>query len=285
MGMRALGQPWSGVAIGAVLTVLASMASIALEPRLPSTADLNGTWTTADGTLISVVARRSHVEGRLVALSKRAQLYGWKSGDVILKMDFADGQLVGTSSARFLPRDTARCPEAPDHFDAPTELQLIGSHELLGRFRNRRLTEQCSTDEAWMPIGFKRQPFEVVETANEITIALGDAILFDFDRSDLKPSALAILQRTKSLAIDPQDYARIAITGHTDDRGSDAYNLRLSTQRAQAVAQWFLQAGTEKTLLSATGLGSKHPAVPNTSDANRARNRRVEIRLHKEVAL
>lgn len=65
------------------------------------------------------------------------------------------------------------------------------------------------------------------------------------------------------------------ITGHTDSRASDAYNLRLSTNRANSVAK--VARGTGANVLETRGYGERDPRVPNTSAANMAQNRRVEI--------
>ena len=65
------------------------------------------------------------------------------------------------------------------------------------------------------------------------------------------------------------------ITGHTDSRASDAYNMRLSYNRANAVAHVANQVGAR--IADVRGYGERMPAVPNNSAANMAKNRRVEI--------
>ena len=80
---------------------------------------------------------------------------------------------------------------------------------------------------------------------------------------------------------DPPDRARlpISVNGHTDDVGSDAYNKGLSERRAQAVRDYLAQAGLPAEILSVTGHGKSLPLVPGTSDAARAKNRRVELAI------
>lgn len=65
------------------------------------------------------------------------------------------------------------------------------------------------------------------------------------------------------------------ITGHTDSRASDAYNIRLSQNRANSVAKVARSTGAK--VLEVRGYGERDPRVPNTSAANMAQNRRVEI--------
>lgn len=65
------------------------------------------------------------------------------------------------------------------------------------------------------------------------------------------------------------------ITGHTDSRASDAYNMRLSINRANSVAR--VARGVGANVMDVRGYGERNPRVPNTSAANMAQNRRVEI--------
>ena len=69
----------------------------------------------------------------------------------------------------------------------------------------------------------------------------------------------------------------VEIQGHTDDVGSEAFNLKLSQKRAEAVRQYLIDHGIEPDRLIAKGYGESKPLVPNTSPENRAKNRRVEF--------
>lgn len=70
---------------------------------------------------------------------------------------------------------------------------------------------------------------------------------------------------------------RFDIVGHTDDVGGEEPNLVLSQERADAVKAWLVERGIESERLNARGVGMSEPLVPNTSDANRQKNRRVEF--------
>ncbi len=70
---------------------------------------------------------------------------------------------------------------------------------------------------------------------------------------------------------------RLRIEGHTDNTGSEAANLRLSRERARAVASYLLARGISENRLIAKGYGSTQPIDDNSTDAGRARNRRIEI--------
>ena len=65
--------------------------------------------------------------------------------------------------------------------------------------------------------------------------------------------------------------------GHSDNQGTAAYNLRLSQNRAQAVVDALIKLGVEPSRLEAKGYGDTKPLLPNTTEANKARNRRVQL--------
>jgi outer membrane protein OmpA-like peptidoglycan-associated protein len=101
-------------------------------------------------------------------------------------------------------------------------------------------------------------------------------VLFDFDKSTLKPESDAVLQQVSAvMAGDPA--LRLEVQGHTDAIGNDAYNQPLSEARARSVVLWLTQHGVAATQLSARGYGKTKPIASNATDEGRARNRRVEI--------
>lgn len=100
---------------------------------------------------------------------------------------------------------------------------------------------------------------------------------FDFDKSDIKPESEPVLTQLLALfRADPNYSAEVG--GHTDNVGKDAYNMSLSDRRAAAVRTWLIAHGVESSRLTSHGYGDTVPLVPNNSDANRARNRRVELK-------
>jgi outer membrane protein OmpA-like peptidoglycan-associated protein len=101
-------------------------------------------------------------------------------------------------------------------------------------------------------------------------------VLFDFNKSTLKPESDAVLQQVSAMmAGNPT--LRLEVQGHTDAIGSDAYNQPLSQARARSVVIWLTQHGVAATQLTARGYGKTRPIASNATDDGRARNRRVEI--------
>jgi outer membrane protein OmpA-like peptidoglycan-associated protein len=106
----------------------------------------------------------------------------------------------------------------------------------------------------------------------------GDHLKFEFDKADLQPADKELLSRIAGILMTSHDYT-ISVNGHTDDVGSAAYNQKLSERRAQAVRDYLAQAGLPADILSVEGHGKSLPLVRGTTDAARAKNRRVELGL------
>jgi len=100
---------------------------------------------------------------------------------------------------------------------------------------------------------------------------------FDFDRAALRPDT-AQLVREISIMLQANPNWVIQIAGHTDSIGGDAYNKRLSTERANAVRQALIRYGIPEQRLQAIGYGQSRPKAGNDTLAGRAINRRVEFR-------
>jgi outer membrane protein OmpA-like peptidoglycan-associated protein len=106
----------------------------------------------------------------------------------------------------------------------------------------------------------------------------GGKVLFDFDKSNLKPEAIRQLQVVLQ-ALREQPGLQTHIVGHTDSVGSDAYNMGLSQRRANSVATYLAQQGVPRQSITTDYRGKREPVASNATAAGRAQNRRVEITL------
>lgn len=99
-------------------------------------------------------------------------------------------------------------------------------------------------------------------------------VLFDYDKATIKAGYESLFNNAiKVLKLNPG--LTVEIQGHTDSRGSDAYNQKLSEQRALTVKQHLVDNGIEASRLTTKGFGESRPVASNDSEAGRAHNRRV----------
>lgn len=136
-------------------------------------------------------------------------------------------------------------------------------------------------------LGGATRDLQVRETEDEIRIELAADVLFDFDKADIRPEAQAALGRVAGI-LREHPGRKVRVEGHTDAKGSDAYNKRLSDRRAASVRDWLVrEEGLGRTTFTTVGHGESRPAAPNAkpdgSDdpEGRQRNRRVEIIVRK----
>jgi outer membrane protein OmpA-like peptidoglycan-associated protein len=105
-------------------------------------------------------------------------------------------------------------------------------------------------------------------------------IFFDIDKYDLKPESDVELKTVLQL-LTANPSMKIEISGHTDNIGEADYNAALSEFRARSVANYLVSKGVDTAMLVVKGYGFTKPVVDNATEANRALNRRVELKLIK----
>lgn len=105
-------------------------------------------------------------------------------------------------------------------------------------------------------------------------------IYFDFDKTTLKSESFVELNKVVDF-LKQNASVSIEISGHTDSKGSDTYNLNLSQGRSQSVVDYLIGQGIESSRLQAQGYGESKPIDSNDTEAGRANNRRVEFTVLK----
>jgi outer membrane protein OmpA-like peptidoglycan-associated protein len=136
-------------------------------------------------------------------------------------------------------------------------------------------------------IGGRVEELQVRESATEFIIDMAADVLFDFDKADILPKAEEMLSKAAEM-IRERAKGVVRIEGHTDSKGNDAYNLKLSQRRADSVRNWFVQrANLTNVQFQTVGRGELQPVAPNEktdgSDdpEGRQKNRRVQIVVGK----
>ncbi len=119
------------------------------------------------------------------------------------------------------------------------------------------------------------QPIEI-----GVTVRLKN-IYFDFDKTTLKSESFVELNKVVEF-LKNNPTVEIEISGHTDSKGADDYNLNLSQGRSETVVQYLIDQGIETYRLTPRGYGEEKPIDTNDTDAGRANNRRVEFTVLKK---
>lgn len=119
------------------------------------------------------------------------------------------------------------------------------------------------------------------KVTRQIRKIIASDVLFEFNKAQLAEQGEATLQQLAKEILSQITYIQnIVVIGHTDDIGSDAYNQRLSEQRADSVADFLVQQGLAESKLRRRGEGEAIPIASNATKEGRAQNRRVEIEIN-----
>ena len=109
----------------------------------------------------------------------------------------------------------------------------------------------------------------------------------DFDKWNIRKKAEEVLNRVAEV-INISKSPKVMISGHTDSKGSDVYNQKLSEKRAESVKKWLIKnAKVDPKIIEVSGYGESRPVAPNTNPdgsdnpEGRQKNRRVEIVIKK----
>ena len=113
------------------------------------------------------------------------------------------------------------------------------------------------------------------QTDRGTLVTFGD-VLFATDRADLKPSGLANINKLAQFLSENPD-RKVIVEGYTDSTGTEGHNQSLSERRAGSVRAALVRRGVKEKMLVAKGYGEAKPIAPNTTEAGRQKNRRIEF--------
>ena len=127
---------------------------------------------------------------------------------------------------------------------------------------------RLSGEKCWRWYSTASAPKEVVVTLRGVN--------FDTASAKIRPDSYAILDQNLK-GIRSKSHMSVRIEGHTDSRGEDAYNQKLSEARANSVMEYFVQHGIDRSRLTAVGKGESEPVGNNTTPDGQFQNRRIEL--------
>ena len=154
--------------------------------------------------------------------------------------------------------------DAPGYFTAVAEVNVRAREEAPARMLLNKRPAQPNVVVAGKEIKLKKQ------------------VHFQHDSAEILPDSQAIIEELADLMKKRADIKNVEVQGHTDDTGAAAYNLRLSQSRAQAVVDAISSHGVDASRMTAKGYGQEKPLVPNTTEPNRAKNRRVQVMITEQ---
>lgn len=251
--------------------------TVKLYAGAESPAAISGTWPEGDAVVLAVT-----FNDKTATLGKDAGLKADGQGNWSLavadklKPGSYDVTVVATDKrgrsafdqTRFevLVKDAAT--ETPPTEPPPTEPPIT-----------QPPTTEPPTTEPPPPTPPPTEPPPAADCATGLAQTLRDRPLhFDRDKSAVTPAAAAVIKDLAAIAAAcPAD--KLEVGGHTDNIGSESYNQALSERRAVAVAKALGEAGVDQGRLSAVGYGETVPIGDNGTDAGRALNRRIEIKI------
>ncbi|MEM8608573.1 MAG: OmpA family protein [Myxococcota bacterium] len=136
------------------------------------------------------------------------------------------------------------------------------------------------------PVENQGCPTEQRVFIEEGEIQLLEKIYFDFDSAKLQERSFEVLDNVAEVLKAHPEVTLVRVEGHTDSRGNDAYNMRLSQRRAESVVRYLVKAGIKRKRLDAEGFGESDPLIPNaTTEEEYSKNRRVEFEFVEAEAV
>ncbi len=142
-----------------------------------------------------------------------------------------------------------------------------------GAYMDKQQTEfeqQLEAERAQHQIEIERQQNEILK------LTMNSEVSFDFNSATIKATFRSPLNKIADIMM-RYPKTQIVVVGHTDSVGSEQYNLELSLRRADAVANYLIMRGVERSRLGTEGHGEMEPIASNDTPEGRSQNRRVEI--------
>ena len=131
--------------------------------------------------------------------------------------------------------------------------------------------------ESLVEISVKKKPKNPLVAVQQREIIIRQQVQFAVDSATILGASTGLLTEIADTLLKNPRIRRLEVQGHTDGTGSPAHNMTLSEERATSVVAWLSAHGVASDRLTARGYGDSKPLVPNVTDLNRQRNRRVQF--------
>ena len=157
---------------------------------------------------------------------------------------------------------------------------------LLKESETQYILEDVTTTEKPLEdiIVFNEEGVVIRKDGNNLVLSMPVEILFDFDSSKVKEGVKESLNTLGKALAENKDI-KLKIDGHTDYIGTEQYNLNLSLKRANSIKNYLIGRGVSANNISIEGYGKQNPVANNSTEAGRAKNRRVEFIISRDKVI
>jgi len=196
----------------------------------------------------------------------------------VFVIDSMPGATIDPFLAKFAEQYKGQARKAGKGSDLLAAFQKMGTRTTYQYAVNYEFPQREAAS-APAPAPAAPAPAPAPAPSREKTILFG-AVLFDFDKAVLKPEGKEAIKTYREEARAKLTRAdKIIVTGHTDNKGTAAYNKKLSLRRAQAVRDYLVSLGVDAKKIEVRGMGLTQPVADNSTEEGRAKNRRVELEV------
>jgi outer membrane protein OmpA-like peptidoglycan-associated protein len=204
--------------------------------------------------------------GNIVGKVKDLDTGLFVSGAAIKVVDVAKKELSGSSDGQGAFRFELVTPgEATITVDA--DGYLVSSEKLDVKVRQDNPIE----------ISLKKKPKNALVAVQAKEIIIRQQLQFGVDSAVILPASTGLLTEIADVLLKNPRIRKVEVQGHTDGSGTPMHNQKLSEDRANSVVAWLTAHGVASDRLTAKGYGDSKPIVPNVTELNKARNRRVQF--------
>jgi outer membrane protein OmpA-like peptidoglycan-associated protein len=162
----------------------------------------------------------------------------------------------------------------------PGEITLLV--EAPGFMRHVATGDVRANEDAKTTLTLNKRPKNALVKIQGNELKLSDKILFETDSAKILGQSSALLEEVAEVLQKNPNIQQVEIQGHTDNSGGRDHNQKLSDSRASSVRDWLVKAGVQGSRLTAKGYGQDRPLAPNVTEANKAKNRRVQFIILKK---
>ena len=257
-----------GVSVVIISLVVGSVGGFLASRILEHVEQLNEQLNTLEGALQEATSETAAANLRAVTAERSAD------DETAARQNAEDEAVVAQQQAARADQRAAIAVERAATTQATSieaQEEALQAREQAEEARRVAETEMNRLTEALGRIADTRR------TALGLVMSLDEGYLkFDTAQADLRPQSRELLSRIAGILFTAEGFT-ITISGHTDARGPENYNQQLSERRAQAVANYLIDAGVSSDLFTVEGLGEAHPLDSGDDDEAYAKNRRVEL--------